>query len=664
MKTLRILSSALLLSATLASCEDFLDKEPPSYAVPEDYYRSEDQIQAAANAFYTDVAPNLQGAFSDDYTDIQAGTSANGMYAEGQWRVGRDNSNWDWTLIRNINYSLNTSVQRYKNGEVKGSAQNIEQYIGEMYFFRAYRYFIMLRNWGDLPIVTEAMPDDEAVLVAASKRRPRNEVARFIIANLDTARTYMKDGFDPVRNRVSRDVATLVKSRVALFEASWLENFKNTPFVPNGPEWPGKSKDYNANYEYPSGSIDNEVRYFLEIAAESAEEVAEKYKNSLTRNTGIVPQSEDDDNPYFYMFGAVDMSGYPDILMWRGFDKSLVTNGTEVGVQFGNWGVGVTRNGVERFVMSDGKPWYATHDGFQYDDTTIGNVRQNADPRLHIFLKEPGQLNVFKNMEESTTHAVPVEPYPDILISDYNKAYSTGYALRKGGTFDKALCENGLAYNGAISFRATEALLNYMEAQYLLTHDINSGHILEYWKTVRTAAGFTGNAVDPTVTIEATDMARERSDWASYTAGQQLTDRVLYNIRRERCCELFGEGYRSMDLSRWRSYDQMLKEPYHVEGFHLWNTPMEDWYTGLVSDGSASANVSSPSLSEYLRPYEKNMTSGNLYRNGYIWKMAHYLQPMPIRQLLLTADDHASVERSPLYQNPYWPTEADLAAEQ
>ncbi|MBU3814766.1 MAG: RagB/SusD family nutrient uptake outer membrane protein [Candidatus Bacteroides intestinipullorum] len=664
MKKFSILSSALILSAMLASCEDFLDKEPPSYAIPEDYYRSEDQIQAAANAFYTDIVPNLQGAFSDDYTDIQAGLSANGMYAEGQWRVGLDNGNWDWTLVRNINYSLNTSVQRYKNGEVKGSPQNIEQYIGEMYFFRAYRYWSMLRSWGDLPIVTEAMPDDEAVLVAASKRRPRNEVARFIIANLDTARTYLKDGFDPVRNRVSRDVATLVKSRVALFEASWLENFKDTPFVPNGPEWPGKSKDYNANYEYPSGSIDNEVRYFLEIAAESAEELAEKYKNSLTRNTGIVPQSEADDNPYFYMFGAVDMSVYPDILMWRSFDKSIVTNNTEVMVQFGNHGVGVTRNGVERFVMSDGKPWYADHDGFTYDDSTISAVRKNADPRLFIFLKEPGQKNVFLNMEENTTHAVPIEPYPDIQNSNAEKAYNIGYALRKGGTFDKALCENYLAYNGAISFRATEALLNYMGAQYLLTHDINSGHILEYWKTVRTAAGFTGNAVDPTVTIEATDMARERSDWASYTAGQQLTDRVLYNIRRERCCELFGEGYRTMDLSRWRSYDQMLKEPYHVEGFHLWNTPMEDWYTSLVSDGSASANVSSPSLSEYLRPYEKNMTSGNLYRNGYIWKMAHYLQPMPIRQFLLTADDHSSVERSPLYQNPYWPTQADLAAEQ
>lgn len=40
MKTFKIFTSALLLSAALASCEDFLDKEPPSYAVPEDYYRS------------------------------------------------------------------------------------------------------------------------------------------------------------------------------------------------------------------------------------------------------------------------------------------------------------------------------------------------------------------------------------------------------------------------------------------------------------------------------------------------------------------------------------------------------------------------------------------------------------------------------------------------
>lgn len=665
-KTFKILSSALLLSATLVSCEDFLDKEPPSYVIPEDYYRSDDQIQTIANGFYTSVAPSTLGAFSDGATDIQTGMYADGKYAEGQWKVGMGNSNWDWGTIRSVNYSLNTTLDRYAKGEIKGSARNIEQYIGELYFFRAYRYYSMLRNWGDLPILTEALPDDEAALVAACKRRPRNEVARFIIANLDTARTYLKDNFDPMRNRVSRDVATLVKSRVALFEGSWLKYFKGTPFVPNGEGWPGKAKDYNAGYEYPSGSVDSESEYFFRIAAESAEEIAEKYKGVLTQNTGIVPQEEGDVNPYFYMFGAVDMSVYPDILMWRAYDKSKeVVHSSEVGVQFGNWGVGVTRNGVERFVMQDGKPWYAQHDGYTYDDSTIGSIREYTDPRLSIFLKEPGQKNVFKNMDASVTHAVPVEPYPNILNGNGDKGYSTGYSLRKGGTFDKALCENLYSYNGAISFRATEALLTYMEAEYQLTGNINSGRILEYWKAVRTAAGFSGDAVDPMTTIAATDFSKEKSDWASYSAGEQLTDPVMYNIRRERCCELLGEGLRSYDLARWRSYDQMMDEPYHVEGFRFWNSPMQEWYDpkSLVSDGSSSANVSSPELSEYLRPYEKNMTSGNLYRNGYTWKMAHYLQPMPIRQFLLTAPDHASVELSPLYQNPYWPTTADMPAE-
>lgn len=74
----------------------------------------------------------------------------------------------------------------------------------------------------------------------------------------------MSDNFDDRHNRLSPDVAILLKSRVALFEGSWLNYFKGTAFVPNGEGWPGKAKDYNANYEYPSGNIDNEITYFLQ----------------------------------------------------------------------------------------------------------------------------------------------------------------------------------------------------------------------------------------------------------------------------------------------------------------------------------------------------------------------------------------------------------------
>lgn len=655
------------------SCSDLLNQEPPSYAVPEDYYRSEDQVQAATNQFYTDVLPSHDewgyGTFATDSdTDNQAGFSADSKYGTGLWLVGTTNDNWAWSNIRNINYTLNTVLERYEADEISGSDTNIRHYIGELYFFRAYCYFDMLQKWGDLPIIKEALADDETILVENNQRSPRNEVARFILEDLASAADYMATDIDSRRNRVSADVATLFRSRVALFEASWLTNFKGTPFVPLGDGWPGAEKDYNADYEYPSGSIDAEIEYFLNEAVADAEQIAEAYIGQLSQNTGEVPQSESDpENPYFAMFGEDDMSGYPEILLWREYSEGLgITNNVEVMVNFGNYGVGLTRSMVESFVMEDGLPIYASHSGFSYSDETIADIREHADPRLKIFLKEPGQLNVFLNMDSDKDHFVEEESYPDILTTSAENGYSTGYTMRKGGSFDKARTGNGAGYTGSITFRATEALLNYMEAEYMLTGNINSGKILEYWRAVRTAAGFTGTAVDPQVTIAATVMENEKLDWGAYTAGSLLTDVTLYNIRRERRCELMGEALRWMDLIRWRALDQMVDEPYHVEGFHLWNTPMEDWYdaSDLVSDGSSSANVSAESLSEYYRPYEKNMTSNNSYRNGYVWHMAHYLQPLPIEEFQLTSSDYSTIELSPLYQNPYWPTTAGMPAEQ
>jgi hypothetical protein len=254
---------------------------------------------------------------------------------------------------------------------------------------------------------------------------------------------------------------------------------------------------------------------------------------------------------------------------------------------------------VEGFLMADGKPVYAS--SYTYNDETIAKVRENRDPRLYIFLKEPGQKNIFINEgNEYGNMAINVEPIPDIVAGNDDRRYNTGYTIRKGGTFDAIHPGNQNGYTASITFRATEALLNYMEAQYMVSGSL-SGKVLEYWKIVRETAGFTGDAIDPNTTIGATDIAKEKLDWGAYTAGQLLTDRVLYNIRRERRSEFMAEGLRWMDL--------------------LWNTPMQDWYGFVESDynGSSSAKVSSPNLSEYLRPYERNQTSGNLYKDGYTW---------------------------------------------
>lgn len=104
---------------------------------------------------------------------------------------------------------------------------------------------------------------------------------------------------------------------------------------------------------------------------------------------------------------------------------------------------------------------------------------------------------------------VEVEPKPDITNGADDYLYTTGYTLRKGGTFDKALAGNHKGYTASIVFRATEAFLNYIEAQYMLTGSISSGKILEYWKLIREKAGFEGAAIDPQTTIAATEISKE-----------------------------------------------------------------------------------------------------------------------------------------------------------
>jgi hypothetical protein len=662
------LSATLCMTAlALTSCNDFLEQEPPSNLTPEGFYTTEAQAQAVANRLYQDVLP-YHGRWDygwytqDNNTDNQISLSPDNKFGSGLWKTSNTNDNWNWNDVRNVNYQLNALLTKYKAGLISGQDATVRQYIGEVYFMRAYAYFELLQKFGDLPIITEALPDNEAILVAASKRRPRNEVSRFIINTLDSAITFLKEDFDSKHLRVSTDAARLLKSRVALYEGSWLTNFKGTPFVPLGNGWPGAAKDYNKDYQYPSGSIDNEAKYFFETAVAAAQEVAEKYKGRLVTNTGKIPQSlTDPENPYFNIWGTTDMSATPEVLLWRQYSRSLgVSNNVEVAVQAGNIGTGFTRSLIESYLMKDGKPIYASD--YAYEDTSLAKVATNRDPRLTIFLKVPGQTNCFKNMTSTEDHFVEFEPVPRITDKVQTTGFVTGYTIRKGGTFDKALTANGGSENALEVFRATEALLNYIEAEYMLTKDINAGKIMEYWKTVREKAGFEGTATDPNITIAATDMSKETRDWGAYTAGELLTDKVLYNIRRERRSELLAEGLRWMDLQRWRSLDQMIATPVHAEGIHLWNTVMEKWYTNLISDGTSKANMSSKDLSEYYRPHEVVMTNNN-FKNGLTWHLAHYLDPLPLRQFLLTADDHATIANSPLYQNPYWPTTTDMPAE-
>ncbi len=654
----RILILSLAAVLMFPSCNAFLNLEPEAALSPEQYLTTEENIGAYATNLYGMLPKHERSTWgywrTDANTDDMVAPNPSNIYAPGYWRVEQTGGSYSFTDIYNCNYFLDFVIPLYEAGEITGNDSNIRHYIGEVYFFRAWAYFEKLKALGDFPIVEEPIADDLDRLVAASKRAPRNEVARFILADLDRALEYMSDT-PPVggTNRLADDCAHLMKSRVALYEGTWEKYFKGTAFVPNGPDWPGAGKDYNSGYQFPSGSIEGEIDFFLKTSMEESKIVADKY--SLTTNTGVFQSSETaDSNPYFDMFGATDMSLYPEVLLWRDYNVSLgVYNSVGEWASSSNNGYGITKSMVDAFVMSNGQPWYASGSGYA-GDTDLMKVTQNRDTRAVIFIKKPGDLNLHspggQNSEE-------VEPWPEITSSGAQK-YITGYVIRKGLNFNGAYASDNSSETGLIIFRAAEAYLNYIEACYERTEGLDAD-AQRYWKAIRDRA----KAGDYNTTIRDTEVATEgKTDWGAYSAGR-LVDATLYNIRRERRCELMAEGFRAADIHRWRALDQLIDadEPYHVLGVNLWSELYrnEEFLEGNPAGLIEGENVSPRSFSNYLAPYHI-MTNNRVY-NGYNWRMAHYLDPIAVQHFLITGD--GDVNASPLYQNPGWPVQAGLGAQ-
>ena len=355
MKT-RIFLFSLLSALLFPSCNGFLDLEPEAALSPEQYLTTEENIGAYANDLYTMLPKHERSTWgywrTDADTDDMVAPNPSDKYAPGYWRVEQTGGSYSFTDIYRCNYFLNFVLPLYESGEITGNASNIRHYIGEVYFFRAWAYFEKLKALGDFPIVEKPIADDLEKLTAESKRRPRNEVARFILSDLDKAIEYMSE-IPPVggTNRLADDCAHLMKSRVALYEGTWEKYFAGTAFVPNDTDWPGAGKDYNKGYQFPSGDIESESKYFLKIAMDESKIIADKYP--LTENTGVFQKSADEAaNPYFNMFGAIDMSQYPEIMLWRDYGASAgLTNSVVEFAAAANSGCGITKSMVEAFVI-------------------------------------------------------------------------------------------------------------------------------------------------------------------------------------------------------------------------------------------------------------------------------------------------------------------------
>lgn len=668
----------LCLGMTVTSCNDFLDRPPLDQVPPTSYYLTADQLGTFPINYYTTIFRNNSGwwagvATFDDGTDNQAARGGNtAMFLQDQWKVPTSGG-IDMDNIRNVNKFINENEPKIAEGKVSGDANLINQYMGEAYFIRAMLYYGKLQTYGDFPIqLTELKPEDD--LISANKRQPRNLVARQILSDMDKAIDKLQVNFAN-KVRINKYAALAMKSRIALYEATFEKYHRGSGRVPGDANWPGKNKEWNKNFTI---NQDDEVNYFLDQAIDAAKKVCDavplKTQNSHVMEPSVIGLYNGW-NAYYDMFASPDLSKYPEVLLWRQFNSDINVAHLTSNKLRGGAATGWTRGLVESFLMKNGLPIYAASSGY-HGDTTIDMVKTDRDERLQLFLF--GESNLLGNDQESLDlinkkRAEQHKPAISKIVFDAATLFATdqasrdvtGYRQRKFYNYDPAM-QLGQTFSdvdGQIIIRVEEAMLNYIEASYLRTGSLNAT-ATGYWTALRARAGITAPI---STTIAATDMSKEADvkrpsyDWAAFSAGHPV-DATLYSIRRERRSEFAGEGLRRDDLIRWAALDQVKN--YQIEGVNFWDQIYQNpsfvndkGVSLIIADGESKATMSAKKLSKYVRPYQIQKTNNILY-NGYTFYQAHYLSPFSYQEMQLCSPD-GTAENSNLYQNIYWPVEAN-----
>lgn len=672
----------------LTSCNDFLDRKPLDEVSPNDYYKNADQLGTFTWDCYRKIFPNNSGwlagvATYDNGTDNQATTDGNRrMFLKDQWKVPTSGG-IGFNNIRNVNKFIKEQEEKIKANLIEGDKAKINQYMGEAYFIRAMLYFSKLKTYGDFPLELNELNIDND-LAANSKRMPRNLVARQILKDMDEAIGRLQ--VNPANGgklRINKNAALAVKSRMALYEATFEKYHRGTGRVPGDANWPGKGKSWNKDFKI---NQDEEVNFFLTQAMDAAKTVSDAVGLTTTNNHVMNPSKQGEYNgwnPYYDMFASTDLNKFNEVLMWRQFNSDIgVAHLTSNKLRTGS-NTGWTRGLVESFLMKNGLPIYANNSGY-HGDKSIDLAKKDRDERLQLFVfgesdilaSDPNSVNVYNkdveaynkkhtDKQKSKVSMVKFE-LPNLILSNGESKDNTGYRQRKFYNYNPQmhLGQSFSDISGQILVRVEEAMLNYIEASYLKEGKINDT-ARKYWTQLRERAGITAS-ID--VTINATDMAREANvntpsyDWGAFSAGQAI-DATLYSIRRERRNELAGEGYRMDDLIRWRALDQV--KDYQIEGVNFWdemykNEVFTEEGHKIVADGGDKATMSAKELSKYYRPYQMNKKY-NLY-GGYTFYQAHYLAPFSNAEMKLCSPD-GNIANTYLYQNIYWPTTGNGEAE-
>jgi len=186
-------SIVLLFLATLGSCKKYLDRVPLDSINTANFFKTEEDAIAAINGAYQPLQwPKLYNLRIWS-TDIWAGNSVVGAGGGTDGIETQDISNFvtatDNAAALDIWRGPAPGILRsnlvLKNVPGMAISQAIKDRVsGEAHFLRAHYYFILVRLFGDVPLITEPQTPEDDLRPA---RAPKAQVYELIVADLKKA---------------------------------------------------------------------------------------------------------------------------------------------------------------------------------------------------------------------------------------------------------------------------------------------------------------------------------------------------------------------------------------------------------------------------------------------------------------------------------------------
>ncbi|MDH7460272.1 RagB/SusD family nutrient uptake outer membrane protein [Chitinophagaceae bacterium 26-R-25] len=521
-------------------------------------------------------------------------------------------ADWNFSYIRRVNVMLDNIDQSTMVQSDKDHWRSVG------YFFRALRYYDLIAAYGDVPWVEHALSDTSNSVLYGT-RTSRDTVAQNILNNLVWAESHIKPAGDGA-NTINQDCVDFLISRFGLFEGTWRK-------------YHGLS---NANT-------------YLQACVTYSQKLLPKYP-------GIMSSYDD-------VFNSEDLKGKAGIILFKQYVNTVFNNPMLTRYTGStSWSAEVTRDAVQSFLCKDGRP-IATSAVYQGNDSMYAEFK-NRDKRLYFNVMPPYSVKFINtgvtNQAGNSDNLWAYDPNPDYgyFVHYMNDSLAGNIGKRlpvisqtndmKSGnvipnfphfnTYNVALSHlpakvaisqmvgtlgyyywkyyNRLPMDGSSNyggtqdcplFRIEETMLNYAEAMFELGQ-FNQG-----------VADVTINKLRPRAGVS--NMVVANIDGSFDPQRDPSVDPVLWEIRRERRVELFGDGFRFNDLKRWMKGSYMNKYPYGVKVYDK-----NRMYPNVSGLSNANIKLDGGGNSGYvINPNVSTVIPG--------WLDKYYLEPIPAQEL-------------------------------